>query len=200
MSNVPPPVREPFAIPFPDDLDRRAPGLHAVLAQFGATLIECGMTSTDGEGLLTQNQCLYLSLAAAVRPSHAAIHSVAGDLRERIENAVRTARPEWTDRDLLGQEVGAFADFLTWGLLATPLLRGRAVAVYDARTGGCEVYRPPTQDPRHTPVAALWFSGAHYRWVCWRAPGPTLAHLLSAHAQPPSGHPRVITVIISAAG
>ena len=158
------------------------------------------MTRTDGAGVLTQNQCLYLSLAAAVRPQRAEIHDTAGTLRLQIEAAVRRARPQWEERDLLGQEVGAFADLLTWGLSAAPTLRERAVAVYDARTGGCEVFRPPGRNPDTTPVAALWFSGAHYRWVRWREPGPTLAQLLTAHAQPGPGQPRVLTVTIQSAG
>jgi hypothetical protein len=197
---VPPPVREPFDIPFPADLHHRAPGLWAVLTRYGATLAECGMTQADGAGVLTQNQCLYLSLAAAVGPSRAELHDLAGSLRAQIEGAVRQARPRWAERDHLGQEVGAFADFLTWGLQAAPLLRDRAVAVYDARTASCEIFRPPLRDPRHTPVAALWFSGAHYRWVRWREPGPTLAQLLEAHAHPPLGTPRVITVTNIASG
>ena len=158
------------------------------------------MTRADNTGALTQNQCLYLSLAAAVRPHQEEIHDVAGSLRAQIETAVRRARPHWAEQDLLGQEVGAFADFLTWGLQAAPLLRDRAVAVYDSRTGGCEVYRPWGRDAATTRVTALWFSGAHYRWVRWREPGPTLSQLLSAHGQPGPGPTRVITVTITAAG
>ena len=113
---------------------------------------------------------------------------------------MRRARPHWAEQDLLGQEVGAFADFLTWGLQAAPLLRDRAVAVYDSRTGGCEVYQPRGRDAATTRVTALWFSGAHYRWVRWREPGPTLAQLLSAHGQTGAGRTRVITVTITAEG
>ena len=158
------------------------------------------MTRSDGTGVLTQNQCLYLSLAAAVREHQTEIHDIAGSLRHHIETAVRRARPNWAERDLLGLEVGAFADFLTWGLQAAPQLRDKAVAVYDARTGGCEIFRPPGRNPHTTPVAALWFSGAHYRWVRWRPPGPSLAQLLTAHAQPATGQTRVITVTITAVG
>ena len=139
-------------------------------------------------------------LAAAVRPQQEEIHDVAGSLRAQIETAVRRARPHWAEQDLPGQEVGAFADFLTWGLQAVPLPRNRAVAVYDSRTGGCEVYRPWGCNAATTRVTALWFSGAHYRWVSWREPGPTLAQLLSAHGQPGAGLTRVITVTITAAG
>ena len=60
------------------------------------------------------------------------------------------------------------------------------------------MFRPLHRNPADTPVIALWFSGAHYRWVRWRAPGPTLAQLLMAHAQPGPGQARILTVIIQA--
>ena len=169
---APPPVLQPFEIAFPDSLPRRAPGLAAVLLERAATLMECGMTMTGPGHWRRQNQCLYLSLAAAAGALPGLSHKIANDLRRTIEGAVRRKKPHWADRDFLGQEVGAFADFLLWGMQDTPLLRDRAVAVYDARTGTCEVFRSPLAAASPAPVLALWFSGAHYRWVRWAAPEP----------------------------
>ena len=39
-------------------------------------------------------------------------------------------------------DVGAFADFLVWGIKASPLLTDRAVAIYNEEDGSCEVFRP----------------------------------------------------------
>ena len=111
---------------------------------------------------------------------------------------MRRKRPNWEDRDFLGQEVGAFADFLLWGMQDTPLLRNRAVAVYDAHTGTCEIFRPLRAAGSTSPVLALWFSGAHYRWVRWSTPEPSLPELLTSHHLPGATRPRVTTVITNA--
>ena len=128
------------------------------------------------------------------------MHPRATSLRAHVEAAVRRARPAWAEQDFLGQEVGAFADFLTWGIQASPALRGRAVAVYDARTGTCEIFRPPIGLRPDQQVLALWFTGAHYRWLRWHPPGPTFQQLMAHHRHPPSGAPRVITVVTNAEG
>jgi hypothetical protein len=165
----------------------------------GATLMECGATVVATEGVWRQNQCLYLSLAAAVAPSPTAIQSLADALRVDIEGAVLCARPNWAASDLLGNEVAAFADFLVWGLSSTPHLRNRAVAVYDARAGTCEIIRPSALAQLREPVVGLWFGGAHYRWVRWRAPGPSLEELLAQHTSDPSIAPQVHTLVTLAA-
>ena len=157
--------------------------------------MECGMTMTGPGHWRRQNQCLYLSLAAAAGALPGLSHKIANDLRRTIEGAVRRKKPHWADRDFLGQEVGAFADFLLWGMQDTPLLRDRAVAVYDARTGTCEVFRSPLAAASPAPVLALWFSGAHYRWVRRAPPEPSLPELLAAHGPPGAARPRVLTVI-----
>ena len=153
---------------------------------------------TSGER--TQNQCFYLSLAAAVRTPGEPLQDIANDIRVRIENAVRTARPSWQEADFLGQEVGVFADFLIWGLQHAPKLRGRAMAVYDGRTGTCEVFRPPQLASRRDPILAVWYSGAHYRWVQWGSTPPTLHTLLSLHRAGPAGSPRVPTLVTNTTG
>lgn len=198
LDKVPPPVAQPFAIGFPDDLATKEPGLHAVLNELGAELVECGATSAARNQPWQQNQCLYLSLAAALAGAPEELHDLAHELRITIEAAVRAARLNWAARDLLGEEIGAFADFLIWGLQATPRLKGRAVAVYDARTGTCEIFRNTARQDLNAAAIALWFSGAHYRWVRWRDPAPTLPQLLNSHAAGHPGRPRVPTLTIEA--
>ena len=163
-------------------------------------MMECGMTVEGPSGERTQNQCFYLSLAAAVRSPGEPLQDIANDIRVRIENAVRTARPSWQEADFLGQEVGVFADFLIWGLQHAPRLRGRAVAVYDGRTGTCEVFRPPQLASRRDPILAVWYSGAHYRWVQWGSAPPTLHTLLGLHRAGPAGSPRVPTLVTNTTG
>ena len=162
--------------------------------------MECGQTSGDAGSAFAQNQCLYLSLAAAVARPPATIQENAGALRAGIEEAVRTARPDWAEADFLGQEVGASADFLIWGEPAVTALRGRAVAVYDSRVGTCEIFHSLTRATGDAQVIALWFTGAHYQWVSWADPAPLLADLLSLHAEEQNGAPLVPTLVTNTAG
>ena len=116
-------------------------------------------------------------------------------MRNTIERAVRRARPHWATEDFLGEEVGAFSDFLIWGIPDTPALQDRAVAVFDSRTGTCEIFSPSPPALPRPPVIALWFSGAHYRWIRWSPPGPSLPDLLTAlHNESPQSH-RVPTIL-----
>ena len=77
----------------------------------------------------------------------------------------------------------------------TPALQDRAVAVFDSRTGTCEIFTPNSPTAPRAPVLAIWFSGAHYRWVRWAPPGPTLPELLTTLlTESPQGH-RVPTIV-----
>ena len=91
--------------------------------------------------------------------------------------------------------MATFADSLIWGIPATRQLRGRAVAIYEESTGACEIFRPQGGTNLNAPVLALWFSGSHYRWVRWAAPGPGLATLLALHQGRADGPDRVPTII-----
>ena len=181
------------------------PGLRLAWAALGATLMECGATSVGASGERVSNQCFYLALAAAASPPGASIHAEARGLRRRIEAAVREARPGWSDADLLGREVGAFADFLVWGLSSTPLLAGRAVAVYNAPEGSCEIFRPPGAGALSRPVLAICHvpgQAGHYLWVRWGGAGghPRLPRLLGLHRAGPANAPAVPTLVTSTAG
>ena len=168
--------------------------------------MECGATTISAEGNVAYNQCFYLALAAsatAPREHHAA---VAAEIREQIEGAVRAARPQWEAEDVIGQEIGAFADFLIWGLQAAPRLRGRAVAIYHEQHGTCEVFRSPHHASRRSHVVALWYTGpgpgrmGHYTWVRLQPPNATLGQLLTAHRGTGGRGHRVPTLVTDADG
>ena len=155
---------------------------------------------------MAYNQCFYLALAASVtapREHHAA---VAAEIREHIEGAVRAARPQWAAEDVIGQEIGAFADFLIWGLQATPRLRGRAVAVYDEQHGTCEVFRSPHRASRRSHVVALWYAGpgqgrlGHYTCVRFHPADATLGQLLTIHGGAGGRAQRIPTLVTNAVG
>ena len=116
--------------------------------------MECGATSVSAQGTTAGNQCFYLALAAGVTAPQEQHHHVAAELRAQIENAVRAASPDWAAQDFIGQEVGAFAEFLIWGLQAAPRLRARAVAVYHEQDGACEIFRPEHHAGRNSPLAS----------------------------------------------
>ena len=63
-----------------------------------------------------------------------------------IEAAVRGSRPNWAQEDFLGEEVGAFADFLIWGLQAAPPLRAEQWPYTTDAPGRAKssVHRPPS--------------------------------------------------------
>ena len=196
----------PQNVGLPPGLALSHPGLQAVTGALGARRMECGATNWAEAGAPVANQCFYLALAAAVANPGESHHLLARELRGQIEGAVRSARPDWAAHDFLGQEVGAFADFLIWGLQAAPRLRHRTVAVYQATNGTCEVFRSFHQADRQAPVIALWFSGpegtqlGHYYWLAFRPPAPTTRQLLALHRRREGDAPRVATLVTDALG
>ena len=172
----------------------------------GAVRMECGATSVAADGAIRANQCLYLALAAAVAAPNESHHPLAAELRTQIESAVRAACPNWATQNFLGQEVGAFADFLTWGLQSAPRLRGRAVAVYNGQDGTCEIFRSQHHTGRSSPLVELWFSGTgegrlgHYLWPRVGNPSITLGELLTLHRRRGSQGARIPTITTNAIG
>jgi len=192
----------PLLPPRPIVAPATTPGLRQVWSDLGATLMECGATSCGASGEQVQNQCFYLSLAAASSPQEADHHEAHRDIRRRIEAAVREARPDWEEADLLGQDSGAFADFLIWGIPACPQLRGRAVAVYNPAQGSCEIFRPPGFGAARRSVLAICHLPGHYVWVRWGRPAgaPRLTELLARHQDGPQDRPAVPTLVTQTAG
>ena len=119
---------------------------------------------------------------------------------------MRAARPNWAAQEFLGAEVGAFADFLIWGLQAAPRLRARAVAVYHGQDGTCEIFRSQHHTGRHSPLIALWFSGAgaghlgHYHWLRFSSPSVTSGEPLTAHRRGRGQGTPITTIVPNAVG
>jgi len=169
------------------DLATSHPGLAWAVARWGGRRYECGARGEDEVGRGINNQCFYLSLAAAVRGTGEADARLALRLKRLFEASVRLVRGAHYD---LQADAGAYADFLAPALTSYSPLRSRAVAVIDGEAGSIQVYRAPaTLDP-DSPVLALFFSNAHYQWVRWEGGGPTAAALASACYGPgPPGAP-----------
>ena len=119
---------------------------------------------------------------------------------------MRAARPHWATEDVIGQEIGAFADFLIWGLQAAPRLRGRAVAVYHEHDRTCEIFRSPHHASRRSHIVALWYSGpglgqlGHYTWLRFHTPDVTLGQVLTTHRRSGGREHRVPTLVTDAVG
>ena len=192
----------PLLPPRPVAFPATTQGLRQVWSTLGATLMEGGATTRGAAGEQISNQCFYLSLAAATCPPGEDHHVAHLDIRRRIEAAVREARPDWEVADLLGQEVGAFADFLIWGLQACPRLQGHAVALYNSVQGTCEVFRPPGLAVARRSVRAICYIPGHYLWVRWgrNRGAPSLTALLARHQVGPRDAPSVPTIITHTAG
>ena len=198
-----PPPRD---LGLPTCVTRDFPNLAEALAQLGGTIMECGATSVSAAGNVAYNQCFCLALAASVTAPHENHAAVAAELREQIEGAVRTARPQWKAADVIGQEIGALADFLIWGLQATPRLRGRAVAVYHEQDGTCEIFRSPHHTSRRSHIVAIWYTSpgpgrlGHYTWLRYHPSETTLGQVLTAHRGTSGQRRRVPTLVTNAVG
>ena len=176
------------------------------MTHLGGTIMECGATSVSAAGNVAYNQCFYLALAASVTAPHENHAAVAAEIREQIEGAVRAARPQWEAEDVIGQEIGAFADFLIWGLQAAPRLRGRAVAVYHEQDGTCEIFRSPHHTSRRSHVVAIWYTSrgaghlGHYTWLRYHPSDTTLGQILTVHRGTREQGRRVPTLVTDVIG
>jgi len=75
---------------------------------------------------------------------------------------------------------GAFADFLQTGMTSYAPLRDRAVAIINGEAGYVEIYRAAATLNPNARLLALYFSSAHYQWLRWCGPGPTMAEFTQA--------------------
>ena len=201
-----PPLPPPRPLPFPAHFTRDFPGLGVAMARLDGTIMECGATSVTTAGDLARNQCFYPALAASITAPHEHHTAVAAEIRTHIEGAVRAARPQWAEEDFIGQEIGAFADFLIWGLQATPRLRGRAVAVYHEQQGTCEIFRSPHHANRKSQIVAIWYTSpgagrlGHYTWLRFHPANITLGQVLAIHREAGGRGQRVPTLVTDAVG
>ena len=110
-------------------------------------------------------------------------------LKRRIESEVGQANLEWAGNQDRAAELGAYADFLVYGMRAVPQLRTRCVAIFTATTGTMEYFSIPTQLDNTAPVITIWHVPGHYQWLRWMiGPGPTLPDLQASLDAPPGGH------------
>ena len=185
---------------------RDTPSLGEALARLGGTIMECGATTASAAGDEAHNQCFYLALAASVAAPQEHHAAVAAEMRAQIEGAVRAARPQWAEEDVIGQEIGAFADFLIWGLQATPRLRGRAVAVYHEQHGTCEIFRSPHHASRRSHIIAIWYTSqgagqlGHYTWLRFHLANVTSGQVLAIHRGAGGRGRRIQTLVTDAVG
>eukprot|EP00439_Symbiodinium_sp_Y106_P070827 s261_g12.t1 len=86
------------------------------------------------------NQCFYLALARSYLGCDSdVLKETALMFKRNIEAAVLAAHPEWGG-SRVGEDVQAFSDFLFYVLGSHALLAELSVAVFDASSGGVELY------------------------------------------------------------
>lgn len=124
-----------------------------VLEQLGLIAKDAGATNRNERDELIYNSCFYLSLASSyLRGITALVDDAATDdaligqtalqLKRVIEAAVVKAHPEWAAQGMVGEEIQAFSDFLTYSLDdRASLLSDWAVVIFDSVSGFCDVYK-----------------------------------------------------------
>lgn len=112
-----------------------------ILKLLGLIAQDQGATNTNEDGVTIYNQCFYLSLAKSYSETTCvrSLRDTALGLKRVIEAAVLAEHADWGG-ERVGEDVQAFADFLVFVLGTNALLSELAVAIFDAATGGVEVY------------------------------------------------------------
>lgn len=130
------------------------------------SIVEAGSLNTAG-GTELKNQCFYLSLARSYLGPSQDAQSCALVFKRMIEAAVLSEHPEWGDRGLVGAEVKAFSDFLTFAMRdKESQMSELAVVIVDSVSGQIEIYKGVNFD--QTPKQAenllmLWAIPGHYQ-------------------------------------
>ena len=132
------------------DLQKVVVKQNKVLEHLGLVAQDAGWTNRNEKDELIRNSCFYLSLATSYLhgigalilddTDGALIGETALQLKRVIEAAVVKAHPEWASQGMVGEEVQAFSDFLTYSL-AHALLSDWAVVVFDSSSGFCDIYK-----------------------------------------------------------
>jgi len=117
---------------------------HRVMEELGIQVRDVGSTNENERGQKMHNQCFYLSLACSLLGSaskdEAGLKDTALLLKRTIESGVLTAHPDWSG-NRVGEDVQAFSDFLFYVLGTHTMLSEYSVAVFDATSGGVEIYK-----------------------------------------------------------
>ena len=123
-----------------------------VLERLGLVAKDAGATNRNEKDELIRNSCFYLSLATSylsgiaalvdeAEADRALIGETALRLKRMIEAAVVKAHPEWAASGMVGEEIQAFSDFLTYSLDGAALLSDWAVVIFDSSSGFCDIYK-----------------------------------------------------------
>ena len=171
------------------------------LKQLGLEAQDAGATNRNEKDQQIRNSCFYLSLAASYlsgiealveedpEADKALIGETALQLKRVIEAAVVKAHPEWAAQGMVGEEVQAFSDFLTYSLDGEALLSDWAVVVFDASSGFCDAYKGSNygsfedrvKDPawaRSNTITLLYTPGHYQPLMATNTQRPTLEQVL----------------------
>lgn len=141
------------------------------LRRLGLEACDVGSTNSNERGQTIHNQCFYLSLAKSyLGDGHSMrdLRETALSLKRVIEAAVLEAHPEWGGQQV-GEDVQAFSDFLFFVLGTSVLLSEMAVAIFDAVSGGVEVYvgrafpSPGREAERRANTLTVRYMPGHYQ-------------------------------------
>ncbi|CAE7466639.1 unnamed protein product [Symbiodinium natans] len=111
-----------------------------VMKALGLERCDLGAINRNERGEDIYNQCFYLALARSYLGCDSdVLKETALTFKRNIEAAVLAAHPEWGG-SRVGEDVQAFSDFLFYVLGSHALLAELSVAVFDATSGGVELY------------------------------------------------------------
>lgn len=163
-------VRERFAADGVDLEERIAVQAEALKA-LGLEKCEAGSITRNEKGHQMHNQCFYLSLARSYLDdghTRQELEETALLLKRVTESAVLSAHPDWAE-NRVGDNVQAFADFLFFVLGSHPLLSEMCVAVFDAVSGGVEIYQgrgfpgPEREEEQRANLLTVLYVPGHYQ-------------------------------------
>lgn len=159
---------------------------HRVMEELGLQVQDVGSTNENERGQKMHNQCFYLSLACSLLGSaskdEAGLKDTALLLKRTIESGVLTSHPDWSG-NRVGEDVQAFSDFLFYVLGTHTMLSEYSVAVFDATSGGVEIYKGRTfpvgerdEEQRSNLLTVMYVPG-HYQALVTSGRRPSLTEL-----------------------
>lgn len=134
----------------------------------GLEVCDLGAINRNERGEDIYNQCFYLALARSYLGCDSdVLKETALMFKRNIEAAVLAAHPEWGG-SRVGEDVQAFSDFLFYVLGSHALLAELSVAVFDASSGGVELYigrhypGPERLEEQRSNLLTLRYRPGHY--------------------------------------
>ncbi|CAE7263759.1 SEC63, partial [Symbiodinium microadriaticum] len=155
------------------------------MSTLGLEVCDLGAINRNERGEDIYNQCFYLALARSYLGCDSdVLKETALMFKRNIEAAVLAAHPEWGG-SRVGEDVQAFSDFLFYVLGSHALLAELSVAVFDASSGGVELYigrhypGPERLEEQRSNLLTLRYCPGHYEALVPKASyrRPLLAEL-----------------------